>query len=322
MYASSRAAFAALVAVAAMFPFRISACSSCGCNAGTEWFASAAPRGLGLALDLRYDFVNQNQLRLGRSPVSTAGLTTADIDNEIQRGTLTNFYTLGADYVFGPHWGLNLQAPFLVRLHETVAEDDDPRVSATDDRGLGDLRLIGRYQASFDRDAVGVQFGLKLPTGRFHKSFDTGPRTGEALDRGLQLGSGTTDLIVGLYDTGAFGERFDRFEQVQYRVALNSREQFRPSPQAFVNLGLRYRLGETLLPQLQLNFRWEGREIGAQSDYPNSGSRALYLTPGATWRLAPRWNAYGFAQWPLYQDYTGYQLAPRYLLSAGLSYGF
>jgi hypothetical protein len=322
MHAMLRAALAALAALAAMFPFHATACSSCGCNAGTEWFAGTEARGPGLALDLRYDFVNQNQLRLGRSPVPTAGLTTGDIGNEIQKGTLTHFYTLGADYVFGPHWGLNLQVPIPVRLHETVAEGDDPSISATDDRGVGDVRLVGRYQETFGRHAVGLQFGVKLPTGGFHKTFDSGPQTGEPLDRGLQLGSGTTDLILGVYDIGALGTRLDRFEQVQYRVALDSREEYRPSPQAFVNLGLRYRRWLAFVPQLQLNFRWEGREIGAQSDYANSGSRTLYLTPGATWSLDAHWHAYGFAQWPLYQDYTGFQLAPRYILSAGLNYRF
>jgi hypothetical protein len=184
------------------------------------------------------------------------------------------------------------------------------------------LRIVGRYQGFFEDRHLGVQFGVKLPTGAFHENFRTGPDAGAKLDRGLQAGTGTTDLIVGVYDHAAMNGRWDRFEQLQYKVAVDSREQFRPSPQLNVNLGLRYIASPAFVPQIQLNFKWEGRELGEQADYPNSGSRVVYLSPGASLRLATPLYAYAFVQLPVYQDYTGYQLAPHYTLSTGLSYRF
>jgi hypothetical protein len=298
------------------------ACSSCGCSVGTEWSDAGYTTSTGLKLDLRYDFVDQNQLRRGRSPVDTGGLSTEAIDNEIQTGTLTNYYTLGADYAFSRDWGVNLQAPYFVRLHQTIAEGDDPEQTTSNYRGIGDVRIVARYQGLFEDHSLGLQFGLKLPTGAIHQRFNGGPEAGEIVDRGLQPGSGTTDLILGVYDYAALSRDWDRFEQLQYRQPLNSREDFRPSPQLTLSLGLRYLGWTRFIPQLQLNAKWEGREIGAQGDYPNSGSRVIYASPGATLQLVKALSAYGFVQLPVYQDYTGYQLAPRYTVSAGLRYAF
>jgi hypothetical protein len=298
------------------------ACSSCGCTFGTDWSDAGLTAASGLKLDLRYDFIDQNQLRYGRSPVDTGGLTTAGIDNEIQQETLTNFYTASMDYAFDHDWGVNLQLPYLVRLHETIAEDTGPDTTTSDYRGIGDLRVIGRYQGFLKDHSLGVQFGVKLPTGPFHARFAEGPAAGDIVDRGLQTGSGTTDIIVGVYNYGMLGTDWDRFEQIQFKQAIDSREQFRPSPQLNVNLGVRYVANAAFVPQLQLNTKWEGREIGEQADYPNSGSRVVNISPGATVRLSSQLFTYAFVQLPVYQDYNGYQLAPRYTASLGMSYRF
>jgi hypothetical protein len=292
--------------------------------AGTDWTDAGLTSASGLKLDLRYDFVDQNQLRLGRSPVSPdAGHPPPGLE-EIQQGTLTNFYTAAVDYAFNRDWGVNVQLPYLIRQHGTLPLDDanTTQIDTSDYHGIGDLRIVGRYQGFLEDSNLGVQVGFKLPTGTIHNRFDTGPDAGEAVDRGLQPGTGTTDLIVGAYTHGTIGSDWDHFEHLQYKVALDSSEQFRPSPQLSLNLGLRYAANPTFIPQVQLNLKWEGREIGAQADYPNSGSRVVDISPGAGVRLTHHLHAYAFLQLPVYQDYTGYQLAPRYTASVGMSYRF
>ncbi len=53
------------------------------------------------------------------------------------------------------------------------------------------MRLIAHYQN------FSLQFGLKLPTGRFDQNFVTGPQTCEPLFRGLPFDTCTTNLLVG-----------------------------------------------------------------------------------------------------------------------------
>ena len=155
------------MALAAGAPSLAQACSSCGCSVGTDWSDIGLASATGLRLDLRYDFVYQNQLRKGRSPTSPDPLNPPGDVGEIQQGTLTNFYTVTADYAFGRNWGLNLQLPYLIRLHQTLPLDDSnsTQIDTSDYRGIGDLRIVGRYQGFFSDHSLGVQFGLKLPTG-------------------------------------------------------------------------------------------------------------------------------------------------------------
>ena len=65
----------------------------------------------------------------------------------------------------------------------------------------GDLRVLGRYQFAPVQQGTaiaassGLNFGLKLPTGEF----DVQNADGDAAERTLQPGSGTTDALLGAY---------------------------------------------------------------------------------------------------------------------------
>lgn len=313
---------AALAAGLSAFAGSSLACSSCGCSLGSEWADNAYSTNRGLRLDLRYDFVDQNQLRYGSHRVRLGSLSFPS-DDEIQLGTLTRFYTLSADYAFNGDWGLSVQAPYLRRDHQTIGEGDtETSTSAT--RGIGDVRVIGRYQGFFADRSWGLQLGLKLPTGKTDERFRSGPagEDGEIIDRGLQHGTGTTDLIAGVYHYAALSRDWDQFQQLQIKQAINRHQDFRPSTQLIGNAGLRYLGFGALVPQIQLNARIEGRETGAQADYANSGSQVLNLSPGLAATLGGRLSLAAFVQLPVYQHYTGYQLAPHYLSSVNLGYRF
>lgn len=313
---------AALAAGALGLPTSVLACSSCGCTLGAEWADSGYSTASGLRLDLRYDFINQDQLRYGSHRVDRTSLAIPN-EEEIQQGTLSRFYTLSADYAFNRDWGLSVQLPYLQRDHQTLGENDT-EISTSATRGIGDLRLIARYQGFFEDRSWGVQLGLKLPTGQYNDRFKSGPAAedGEIIDRGLQNGSGTTDLIAGVYHYAPLSRDWDQFEQLQLKQALDQRADFRPSTQLIGNAGVRYLGFGTLVPQLQLNGRVEGRETGAQADYANSGSQVVNLSPGLSAALGRQVSVFGFVQLPVYQHYTGYQLAPHYTVSVDLGYRF
>jgi hypothetical protein len=64
-------------------------------------------------------------------------------------------------------WGVNLQLPWYDRYHTTIAEGDT-EVSTSHSRDFGDARILARYMGLTDDRSLGLQAGLKPPTGPFH----------------------------------------------------------------------------------------------------------------------------------------------------------
>ena len=165
-------------------------------------------------------------------------------------------------------------------------------------------------------------FGLKLPTGNFNDTFASGPQQGNIVDRGVQLGTGTTDALFGVYNFGSLAPDWSYFAQALLQVPLDSRDHFKPGAGVNANFGLRYSASETFVPQLQINARVEKREQGLNADIENSGATLVYLSPGVTWNLSRRFSAYAFVQVPLYQRVNGLQIEATQFISLGLHYHF
>ncbi len=313
-----RPALALLTALLAAVPAQ--ACGACGCTLNGDWASQGIATRPGFRLDLRYDAFTQDQLRSGTGTVDPAALPLPNAQ-EVQRSTANRNLTLTLDWSPSAAWGLSLQAPAYGRDHETVAAGDgDPSYSRS--TGLGDVRLVGRYQGFLDDFSLGVQMGLKLPTGRFHDTFAAGPQAGEPVDRGLQPGTGTTDLLLGLYTYGDLGMAWGWFAQSMLQLPMNSREDFRPGRAVNANAGLRYGGLGAVTPQLQLNVRAEQRESGTAADVANSGATLVYLSPGLTADLGRGVQAYAFVQVPVHQRVNGLQLEPRSSVSVGLHVAF
>lgn len=310
--------FAALAALATALP--ASACSSCGCTLSSDWASQGLYASSGLSLDLRHDDFNQNDLRSGTRRVDRAGISLP-ADQEIQRNTANRVTTLTLDYGFSPDWAVAVQLPYLLRTHGTVAEGDTD-LSTSRSSGVGDVRLLARYQGLPAERNWGLQFGLKLPTGRTDVNFGSGPQAGEALDRGLQPGTGSTDLLLGAYRFGTVASQVDYFAQALLQLPLRGKDQFKPGAGLNLSLGLRYVGDGPVTPQLQINLRSERRESGANADAANSGSTLAYLSPGLTATLSEQLKAYAFLQLPIYQRVNGLQIEPRRSVSVGIHYAY
>jgi hypothetical protein len=165
-----------------------------------------------------------------------------------------------------------------------------------------------------------MQLGFKLATGSFDNNFIAGPQQGEPLDRGLQPGTGTTDLLVGAFNFGALSRNWDYFAQGMLQQPLNSRDGFRPGTGFNLNAGFRYVGIDHVVPSIQLNARIEGRESGPNADVENSGASLVYLSPGVNFQIADRLHGYVFAQVPVYQRVNGLQIEPRYTVTLGVYY--
>ena len=295
------------------------ACSSCGCTLNSDWSSQGISSGEGTRFDIRFDYFKQSDYRNGTSSVSRSKIP---VGTEVQDTTINRNLTLGLDHSFNQDWAINLLLPIFNRSHGTYGEDGDyPDPAAlitSSSKGIGDLRVTGRYQGlSADRSS-GITFGLKLPTGETNDTFNDG----SPLDRGLQLGTGTTDLLLGGYYFGSINRDWDYFAQATVQIALNKHNDFRPGNGLNATAGVRYMGFESFIPQLQFNTRIEKRESGAEADVDNSGATLIYISPGVTVPINKTVQAFGFIQVPIYQHVNGYQIEPNVLLSTGLRFSF
>lgn len=296
------------------------ACSACGCTLSSDWASQGLASSRGWRFDARYDFFEQDQLREGTGSLSRSDFSYPN-DREVQRYTINRNAMFSVDYSPNKDWGVNVSLPWFDRSHATIAEGDT-EVSTSHDRGIGDLRVLGRYSGFDAQRSTGVLFGVKLPTGNTDDTFESGPQRGAIVDRGLQLGTGTTDLIAGVYHFDALAPDWGYFAQALVQHALDSHAGFKAGDGLNVNIGLRYTANATFVPQLQLNVRAEKREQGVNADIENSGATLVYISPGITWNPTRRLSLFVFVQAPIYQRVNGLQLEATQFASAGLHYHF
>lgn len=311
------------------------ACSSCGCTLSSDWDSQGFSNTPGLRVDVRYDYIDQDQLRHGSNTANGTAVAAAQAAGtlgETERKTTNHYLTVGVDYTFNRAWGINLTLPYIDRDHQTIAFDNanpgalDNTASSSHTRELGDIKIVGRYQGFSPDGDIGLLFGVKLPTGETKENFAAGPLAQnvppEKLDRSLQAGTGSTDLILGLFRTGSLNRSWDWFAQALYQHAFRTKDDFKPGDSLNLNAGVRYMEWGDVVPQLQINAKTSPHDRGANSDPYNSGGQVVYLSPGLTVALTKSTKVYGFVQVPLYQHVEGFQLAPHWNASIGAQFAF
>lgn len=310
----------AVVAVAVMTTAApVFACASCGCTLTSDWLSQGLVAQPGTTFGLRYDFIPQTDLRTGHGEIDRKSIAFPT-DREIEKYTYNHYLTASLDRQFNSDWGVNVQVPFVYRPHATT-DQGDTDLSYSHTGGLGDIRITGRWQGFMTPGSInGIQFGLQLPTGRIHQTFYKGPNDGEDADRGIQPGFGVTQLILGYYRYGKLTSNLDYILQAGGQLPLYRRDLYRPGKFGQVTAGVHYTRWRIITPTLQLNFRVSERDRGENSDTYNTGGEQLYVSPGLMTKLSGRASAFVYAQVPVYQRLTGYQLSPRATASLGFQY--
>ncbi len=321
-------------------PAQACSCSACSCLSEQEWGGLAGTLGTvsGFHADLRQDFVRQDRLLHGSHAADSsnvnAALSSGTLE-ELERRTTTYTTTLGLDYASKDGWGVNLQLPWIVRTHATIDDVtlgggafDESTSSAS---GLGDAKLMARFPLSYSQIENGettadfklqLLAGVKLPTGKTSRNFSAGPLAGEALDRSLQLGTGSTDLILGLAHGGELAEDWGWFAQGTWQTAMATHDNFRPGDALTLGTGVRFTGFKVVVPQLQLNARHTLHDRGANADAANTGSTAILISPGLSVPVGDRVSLYASVQLPLWQQVRGIQLVSSWNASVGVSVGF
>jgi hypothetical protein len=294
-----------------------SACASCGCTLTADWLSQGLAAQPGTTFTIRYDYARQTTLRSGTHKVDRDTIEFPT-DREIERYTYNHSLTFTLDHQFANDWGIDVQLPVLTRPHSTIAEDTT-EPSHSDTKGIGDLRVVGRWQGlSTPGSVTGIEGGLVLPTGASHQKFDSGPEEGEDVDRGLQPGTGTVQAVLGAYHLGSISPELGYFLQATGQVPLTSRDGYMPGGFAQVGGALNYTHWRNVTPQLQLSFRKTWRDSGPNSDRPNSGGEQVNIGPGLSAKLGTKLVGFTYVELPLYTRVNGFQLVPKAKFSAGL----
>ncbi|GAB4510121.1 MAG: hypothetical protein Tsb0026_11440 [Sulfuricaulis sp.] len=302
----------------------LSAHASCGaafCTLNTHWETQGAWTGSGMRLDLRYEYVDLDQPLAGRERVSVGALSRHH--DEIK--TLNRNLVATLDYSITSDWGVTVQAPWVHRPHWHVHNHQGAQLPQSwDFSGLGDMRVITRHGLTGNSESLnthGMIAGLKLPTGET----DVTNTDGDPAERTLQPGSGTTDVIAGMYLSGPINFRTQiatGFLQAQIQYPLNARDDFRPGNQYLLDLGMAYPLTPAWSGLWQINAQIKDRDRGGEAEPRDSGGSFVWLSPGLSYTLTRATKVYGFVQLPLYQRVNGIQHAAGWTAAAGASWRF
>jgi hypothetical protein len=291
--------------------------ASCGaafCPVNTQWEVQGAWQQRGLRVDLRYEFLDQDQPRHGSERIAVGEIPGHH--DEVR--TLNRNLLLNLDYTFDDRWGLSLTLPRVDRDHAHIHHHHGEVLNESwNISGLGDAKLLARYR--FDGQPVNVLFGVKLPTG----DIDVTNAAGALAERTLQAGTGTTDLVLGVaWRHGDITSPWSWFAQAMGQRALDDYENFQPGNQFTLDGGVRYMATPKLSVMAQANVMIKGRDRGAEAETELSGGEYLFFTPGVSYALSRDVQVYAFVQQPLHQHVNSVQLTADIAYTAGISARF
>lgn len=293
-------------------------CGSAFCSLNTNWSTQGAWTGSGGRFDLRYEFIDQDQPRAGTGNVGIGQIPRHH--DEVR--TINRNYIAGFDYTFDANWGVGVQLPVVDRSHGHIHNQmGGPIPEAWSFTEIGDARLIGRYRFTPTQPLAGtfgVQFGVKLPTGKI----DVANRDGDVAERSLQPGSGTADAILGVFYSAPLGHHAIWFADVNWQAPLDERADYKPGNHVGIDIGASYPLSERVALLLQVNTLWKERDAGANAEPEDSGGTFVHFSPGLSVALGDKTQLYGFVQLPLFQNVNGVQLTADWSIAAGLGHRF
>jgi len=146
---------------------------------------------------------NQTQNYVGSSKAPAALNSDKNIN--------TQWYNVGFSYNFNRDWGVMVRIPTANRNLTTETDIAYPgSLNTFNSKSIGDIEIMGMYTGFFQDMSTGIMFGIKLPTGTF---------TAPGFDRDNQIGTGSTDLLLGAFHRGLLtgDNAWQYFGQIMWR---------------------------------------------------------------------------------------------------------
>lgn len=267
--------------------------------------------GTNATLDSSFSFSLDYRYRHNRDLYSgsTHRGNPADVASIFQQTSFSGAWKLNDD------WVLRASLPFTDAVREERGLRDS-RIS-----GLGDASLSASFNP-WDDDSVlggvGLTFGLILPTGEAKDQ----PRVGIASPSVFQLGTGTTQLMLGARYAKQFGD-WSFLTSLQTTLPLDeSSKGFRPAKTVYWSAGVGRPMTDKLSARLSLELFHGGRDEVDGVAIGNTGSTTLSLSPSFVYQLGEDLALSGSVSIPLARDVNQTQLVSAPLWSFGLSFQF
>jgi len=287
---------------------------ACGCALFDVSTSSLIPSKKGGLAFFEYDYVSQGQ--------NWHGTKSAASDDNEDKNITTQIMTAGLQYNFNRDWGLTMRIPYVDRQVKMVSKGDMgmEMVMKSSDRLLGDVRLTTNYSGLSADMSTGLIFGVKLPTGKYDSTkFDA---------RDMQIGTGSTDSILGAYHLGKLTDDgvVGYFVQGTWQKPIMTVKDYRPGDEENIALGAYYDFGRVgafskVSPLLQLIASNKSSDKGANADILNSGYSRVLLSPGIELDIK-QFKFYADVELPIYNNVKGNQLAVEQIFKFIIGYKF
>jgi hypothetical protein len=312
--ASARAVALAAVLILGFAPQRSLGCA-CGCGVFEVGTSSMLPSSEGGMLFFNDDFQDQNH--------NWSGTSQAPAGNNADKEISTNFFTTGLQYMFNRNWGAQIEIPYDSRYFKTTGGATGDDIVSLRWSQLGDIRLQGIYTGFSPDLSTGLTFGLKLPSGSYTRNDAYGD-----IDRDTEIGTGSTDLLLGAFHRGNLGSgsKWQWFAQASLDQPFLFRDGYRPGLEADAAIGINYQgwtIGSaTITPIAQVIGSDRARDSGPHAANPvASGYQRVLLSPGIEINFHPV-HFYADVERPVYQHMTGNQLVAPALFKLSASIHF
>ena len=338
--------------------FRPDVLHACACGSSTYTVGTGNnfPSGAGGLVWTEYDYIGQSQNWSGLGP-SAAG-------NNHHKLIQTSWLQGGFQYFVNNAWGFSAVVPSANRIMVMESEHDhgeaspaptpEPAVADAPDHhhhhhggkaapapaatpakpaatpppapgtrtkqwwGMGDLRLNG-YYTGFSKDmTTGVNLGMKFATGNW---------TEPGVDRDNQIGTGSTDILVGFFHRHriTLDAKWSWFATAQLDAPVITQAGYTPGLQLDGTAGVYYtglKLGGVKIRPLgQVLFTNKASDSGPAADPQNTGYQQLSLSPGIEFDFK-KVRLYADAELPVMNNVVGNQLIAPCTVKVIASYLF
>jgi len=288
----------------------LSLACACGCgifDVGTS--AMFANHSGGMAY-VEFDYLDQSHNYSG-----TSGAPAADNPDKAIR---TKFMTVGGQYQFNRAWGITAEVPYWDRFFRTTDEDTGAIVESTH-AAVGDIRIKGAYTGFSADMSSGLTFGVKLANGDTSYPY---------FDADTQIGSGSTDLLLGGYHLGrlTIDNRWSYYLQAQWDQPVWHKENYRPGAEGVAVAGVYFEGWSThaafkISPVGQLRAVYRRPDGGTDGNPEDTGYSRLLISPGLELATGHA-RVYADVALPLYTNARGNQLFANQMWKINASYYF
>ncbi|MEK6814733.1 MAG: hypothetical protein AABY65_08365 [Nitrospirota bacterium] len=288
-------------------------------------------KGAGIRVSERYSLLNS--IYNGTNEVDNRSSKGVSAKEEYWTTEVTGFYSVNPDLTLLavlPYKKTSMDGHFHVHGNGNYGWHADKGKQS----GLGDISVLGRYTffkthtVETTTSLAGLA-GIKFATGKTDGKTDDGA---DYLDSHLQLGTGSTDYVIGVsvsHAAGRFsvsanvldvipteGEYGDTKHQFGNTLNYDITGKWRVHPAAFAPSSAQVFLS------LGLNGELRGKEKGNGAELANSGGHTIYLAPGVQVTAAPHWVFELSYQHPVYHNLNGAQLGEDYKAVGSVTYLF